>query len=77
MDKPEGGWVFPVGYHRDGNSADQIGGLTVRQLFAGMAMIGILASPASEPCEGFGSVAERAFMQADAMVREAGLGDVQ
>jgi hypothetical protein len=35
----DGGPAFPMGYHRDGNSADH-GGMTLRDWFAGQALAG-------------------------------------
>lgn len=38
----DGGVAFPVGFHRDGNTADQFG-MSRRQWLAGLAMQGLLA----------------------------------
>lgn len=39
----DGGPAFPCGYHPDGNSADQ-GGMSLRDWFAGQALVGVMAS---------------------------------
>lgn len=39
----DGGRAFPMGYHRDGNSADHQG-MTLREWYAGLAMQGLLAA---------------------------------
>ena len=43
----DGGSAFPMGYHRDGNSADHQG-MTLRDWFAGQALVGHLAFPRSD-----------------------------
>lgn len=58
----DGGPAFAAGYHPNGNSADQ-SGMTLRDWFAGQAMIGMLASPnARNWC------AEDSYVYADAMI---------
>ena len=76
MNKPDGGPAFPMGYHRDGNSADHPG-MTLRDYFAAKAMQGFLAGPAIAKIEDVrGSlaadiaVARICYAQADAMLAE-------
>ena len=40
----DGGGAFPVGYHPEGNSADQPG-MSLRDWFAGQALQGMMANP--------------------------------
>ena len=64
-----GGWAFPVGFHPEGNTADQ-NGMTLRDWFAGQAMTMI-----SESCfeaNSTHSIATLAYEQADAMIAARG-----
>jgi hypothetical protein len=66
MDKVnDGGPAFPMGYHRDGNSADH-GGMTLRDWFAGHALTGLMSNT-TMPCAPW---AETAYRVADAMLAE-------
>ena len=42
----DGGPAFPMGYHPEGNSADQFG-MTIRDYFAAAALQGLIASRGS------------------------------
>lgn len=42
--REDGGAAFPVGYHPEGNDADQAG-MSLRDYFAGQALAGLLACP--------------------------------
>lgn len=51
-------------------------GLTKREIFAAMAMQGLLSSPEPENAPGAGDVAHVAVMYADALIKELGkIGD--
>lgn len=66
----DGGPAFPMGYHPEGNSADQFG-MTLRDYFASAALQGCLASFESTGTRD--ALASNAYAYADAMlkVREA------
>ena len=75
MGKDNGGHVFPMGFHPEGNSADQCGGLTIRDYFAAKAMQAIITSPILKNCQKDGHtdadmIAYQAYVQADAMLAE-------
>ena len=61
----DGGQAFPMGHHRDGNSADH-GGMTLRDWFAGQALIGIAMLETSRT---FDEDAANAYKYADAMLK--------
>ena len=61
----DGGQAFPMGYHRDGNSADH-GGLSMRDYFAGQALIGIAMLETSRT---FDEDSASAYKYADAMMK--------
>lgn len=64
--------AFPMGYHRDGNSADHQG-MTLRQYYAGQALIAIFAGDIrSEGLPQYEKVAEVCFKIADAMLADEG-----
>lgn len=58
--------AFPMGYHRDGNSADHQG-MSLRDWFAGQVIQGLLVSADDWTTEG---IAELAYDVADAMLKE-------
>jgi hypothetical protein len=66
--KKDGGPAFPCGYHRDGNTADQIGGLTIRDWFAGMALQGLTAGMHFSMANAL--IVEQSFELADAILAE-------
>lgn len=70
MAKNKGGPAFPAGYHPEGNSADQYG-MSLRDWFAGQALMGIIACPGSEPDDASREgCASLAYEFADAMLSE-------
>lgn len=73
MKKPDGGSAFPTGgthTHRDGSvmSVDFRGGMTLRDYFAGQALVGTLSL--SAPLIDTETVVADAYAIADAMLAE-------
>lgn len=64
-----GGFAFPMGYHPTGNSADQCGGLTILDWFAGQVLAGMFAGKGYW-CDSDEKMAEVAYKQASAMLAE-------
>ena len=62
----DGGAAFPMGYHPEGNSADHQG-MSLRDYFAGQALIAILFL---NPKETLGVIASEAYRYAEVMVME-------
>jgi len=62
----DGGQAYPMGYHRDGNSADH-GGMSLRDWFAGQALAGLIACATSsgDPEKS----ADYCYQVADAMLK--------
>ena len=63
--KSDGKQAFPTGNPTHGGNP----GMTLRDWFAGQALVGLVASPATDNCT-FGSVASSAYGYADAMLKE-------
>jgi hypothetical protein len=60
----DGGPAFPMGYHPEGNSADQFG-MTLRDYFAAAALQGNLIEPTANNEQ----IAKWAYSLADAMLK--------
>jgi len=63
-----GGAAFPMGYHPEGNSADQFG-MTLRDYFAAAALQGLLASIQPNQLWSGDDVAVTCYRTADAMLK--------
>lgn len=66
----DGGPAFPMGYHPEGNSADQCGGLTIRDYFAAKAMQALLSNPGLKFSKAMEPYAKDSYDMADAMLKE-------